>query len=173
MLAAVSLLASCQPLPDKPAKGATREVPAPSQSSVDSSPTVKPEKSATKEALAGRYQMISTPTKILMPDTTTGRTWFLAPNSVWQPLEIADGYKNETRMVAELVAESLIAPIKIYNPNGRIEPLTEAQKKQRVDANRGHSQNCAARCGYSGGYSGPHSRGFRKRRLGTTGPAQP
>jgi hypothetical protein len=135
MLAAVSLLASCQPLPDKPAKGATREVPAPSQSSVDSSPTVKPENSATKEALAGRYQMISTPTKILMLDTTTGRTWFLAPNSVWQPLEIADGYKNETPIVADLVAESLIAPIEIYNPNnGRSEPLTEAEKKQRVDA---------------------------------------
>ena len=106
----VALLTSCQALTDKP----TKEV--------------------ARESSVGRYQMTSTPAKTLKLDTATGQTWFLDADSVWKPLANADSAEDKTRIIAELVAESLIATKK-YNPNtGHLETVTDAEKKRMVDA---------------------------------------
>ena len=110
MLPVVALLTSCQSLTDKTTKEAARE------------------------ASVGRYQMVTTPTKTLKLDTATGQTWFLDADSVWKPLASADGPENRARIVAEFVAASLIAT-KRYNPSsGQLETVTEAQRKQMIDA---------------------------------------
>jgi hypothetical protein len=78
--------------------------------------------------------MATTATKTLKLDTVTGQTWFLDADSVWKPLANADSTENKTRVIAEFVAESLIATKK-YNPNsGQLETVTEAEKRQMVDA---------------------------------------
>lgn len=51
-----------------------------------------------------------------------------------EELDNLDGNENKTRAIAEIVAESLIAT-KRYNPNtGQIEPVTESEKRQMIDA---------------------------------------
>ena len=90
--------------------------------------------SLTDKPKVGRYQMATTATKTLKLDTVTGQTWFLDADSVWKPLANADSTENKTRVIAEFVAESLIATKK-YNPNtGQLETVTEAERKQMVDA---------------------------------------
>jgi hypothetical protein len=109
-LAVVALLTSCQSLTDKPSKEVARETS------------------------VGRYQMVTTPTKTLKLDTATGQTWSLDADSLWKPLTNTDSPENKTRIIAEFVAESLIAT-KSYNQNsGQLETVTEAQKKQMAAA---------------------------------------
>lgn len=106
----LSLLTSCHSLTDK----LTKEV--------------------VQERSVGRYQMVTTATKTLKLDTVTGETWFLDADSRWKPLASADSTENKTRIIAEFVAESLIAAKK-YNPkSGQLETLTEVEKKQMIDA---------------------------------------
>jgi hypothetical protein len=91
-------------------------------------------KAAAQESSVGRYQMATTATKTLKLDTVTGQTWLLDADSVWKPLANADSPENKTRVIAELVAESLIATMR-YNPNShKVETVTEVEKKQMVDA---------------------------------------
>src|SRR5260370_27253700 len=95
--------------------------------------TDKPTKEGGHESSVGRYQMATTATKTLKLDTATGQTWFLDTDSVWKPLANADSAENKTRVIAEFVAESLIATKK-YNPNNKqLETVSEAEKKQMVD----------------------------------------
>ena len=95
-----------------------------------------PAKSPTEDAReksSGRYQIVSTPTKTVKLDTATGQTWFLDADSVWKPLTNDDSPENKARIIAEFVADSLIAT-KIYNAtSGQLDTLTEVQKKERVE----------------------------------------
>jgi hypothetical protein len=76
----------------------------------------KPSNQAGIEATSfGRYQMVATPTRTLRLDTTSGQTLFLDAGSNWKPLASAEYPENKARIVAELVADSLIGA-KMYNP---------------------------------------------------------
>ena len=123
-LSVAALFTSCQP--------STATKPRPPVESFES-----PDKSlreGARETSNGRYQMVSTPTKLLKLDTATGQTWFLDADSVWKPLANADSTENKARIIAEFVAQSLIAT-KTYNQNtGRLDAVTKAQEKEMVDA---------------------------------------
>ena len=58
----------------------------------------------------------------------------LDADSVWKPLANADSTENKTRVIAEFVAESLIATKKYNSNTGQLETVTEAERKQMVDA---------------------------------------
>lgn len=97
------------------------------------SATEKAAKEPAREPVVGRYQMASTPTRTLKLDTATGQTWFLDTDSSWKPLTSADSVEKKTRVIAEFVAESLIATEKYSPETGKIEVYTEAERKQKVD----------------------------------------
>ena len=96
--------------------------------------TDKPSKKVAQATSVGRYQTVTTPTKTLMLDTATGQTSFQDADSVWKPLTTTESPENKARVVAELVAESLITT-KTYNPSsGQFDTPTKAQKKEMVEA---------------------------------------
>lgn len=97
--------------------------------------TDNPARQVGQEASVGRHQMVTTPTMTLKLDTATGQTWSLDADSVWRPLASAGNPEDKARMIAEIVAESLITAKKIYNPtSGQFDTVTEAQKKEMVEA---------------------------------------